>query len=123
MTTKPDPQAIRDLAYRLWNARGRPANSANEDWLEAERQLQGKQPSTTQKVDEAAKESFPASDPPASGLPDQPPANAEEKWAAAADKPKGGRTSRKSGAAATSPRGGSNGARGAKPRRPDGPTG
>jgi hypothetical protein len=122
MTTKPDPQAIRDLAYRLWNARGRPANSANEDWLEAERQLQGKQRSMTQKVDEAAKESFPASDPPASGLPDQPPANADEKWAAAAEKSKSGRTSRKSGAAATSSRGESNGGRGPKPRRPDSPT-
>lgn len=123
MTTKPDPQAIRDLAYRLWNARGRPANSANEDWLEAERQLQGKQPSTMQKVDEAVKESFPASDPPASGLPDQPPVNAEEKWAAAANKPKGSRTSRKSAAAPTSTRSGSNGARGTKPRGPDAPNG
>jgi hypothetical protein len=123
MTTKPDPQAIRDLAYRLWNARGRPANSATEDWLQAERQLQGKQPSPTQKVDEAVRESFPASDPPASGLPDQPPANAEEKWAAAAGKPKGGRTGRKGGAAATSSRDGSNGARGTKPRGPDAPNG
>jgi hypothetical protein len=121
MMSKPDPQAVRDLAYRLWNARGRPANSASEDWLEAERQLQAKQPSTTQKVDEAVRESFPASDPPASGLPDQPPVNAEEKWAAAADKPKGGRPTRKSGAATTPTRGGSNGARGTKARGPDAP--
>jgi len=34
-------------------------------------------------VEEAGKESFPASDPPASGLPDKPPANADEKWKAA----------------------------------------
>jgi hypothetical protein len=34
-------------------------------------------------VDEAVNESFPASDPPASRLPDEPPANAEAKWAAA----------------------------------------
>jgi DUF2892 family protein len=35
-------------------------------------------------VDEAVDESFPASDPPASRLPDEPPANAEAKWQAAA---------------------------------------
>jgi hypothetical protein len=35
-------------------------------------------------VDEAVEESFPASDPPASRLPDEPPVNAEAKWQAAA---------------------------------------
>ena len=34
-------------------------------------------------VDESVAESFPASDPPASRLPDEPPVNAEAKWAAA----------------------------------------
>lgn len=34
-------------------------------------------------VDEAVSESFPASDPPASRLPDEPPSNAEAKWDAA----------------------------------------
>jgi hypothetical protein len=34
-------------------------------------------------VDEAVDESFPASDPPASRLPDEPPVNADAKWAAA----------------------------------------
>jgi hypothetical protein len=34
-------------------------------------------------VDEAVSESFPASDPPASRLPDEPPVNAEAKWEAA----------------------------------------
>jgi hypothetical protein len=34
-------------------------------------------------VDQAAEDSFPASDPPASRLPDEPPSNAEAKWAAA----------------------------------------
>jgi hypothetical protein len=34
-------------------------------------------------VDQSIDESFPASDPPASRLPDDPPANAEAKWAAA----------------------------------------
>jgi hypothetical protein len=32
-------RAIRDLAYRLWEARGRPHGSADDDWLEAERQI------------------------------------------------------------------------------------
>ncbi len=35
-------------------------------------------------VDQAVEESFPASDPPASRLPDEPPANADAKWRAAA---------------------------------------
>jgi hypothetical protein len=34
-------------------------------------------------IDEASEESFPASDPPASHLPDEPPSNAEAKWKAA----------------------------------------
>jgi hypothetical protein len=34
-------------------------------------------------VDESVNESFPASDPPASRLPDEPPVNAEAKWEAA----------------------------------------
>jgi hypothetical protein len=34
-------------------------------------------------VDESVAESFPASDPPASRLPDEPPSNADAKWAAA----------------------------------------
>jgi len=36
MTSK---QSIAELAYRLWNERGRPHGSEEEDWLEAERQL------------------------------------------------------------------------------------
>jgi hypothetical protein len=36
-----------------------------------------------EKAEEASKESFPASDPPSSGVPDKPPVNADEKWRAA----------------------------------------
>jgi hypothetical protein len=32
-------QSTAELAYHLWNARGRPHGSEKEDWLEAERQL------------------------------------------------------------------------------------
>jgi hypothetical protein len=35
------------------------------------------------RVEESGRESFPASDPPASGIPDRPPANADQKWKAA----------------------------------------
>jgi hypothetical protein len=34
-----DHEYIQILAYRIWEARGRPEGSANQDWLEAERQL------------------------------------------------------------------------------------
>jgi hypothetical protein len=34
-----DHEHIRILAYRLWEARGRPHGSPDQDWLEAERQL------------------------------------------------------------------------------------
>ncbi len=39
--------------------------------------------SQSQAVDESVAQSFPASDAPASRLPDEPPVNAEDKWAAA----------------------------------------
>lgn len=42
-----------------------------------------KQPKHTKAVDESVKGSFPASDPPGSRLPDEPPSNAEAKWEAA----------------------------------------
>jgi hypothetical protein len=83
-------QSIAELAYELWRARGCPHGSSEQDWLEAER-LQAKRlaagaqpamPSTSEHEDEASIESFPASDPPASRIPDDPPSNADEKWAA-----------------------------------------
>jgi len=93
MNRQPDPQAVRELAYSLWEQRGKPEGDAETHWLEAERML-GVAPRTdSQRVDESVRESFPASDAPASGLPDKPPANAEGKWAAAdAAKPRKSRT-------------------------------
>ncbi len=91
-------EAIAELAYRLWNARGRPHGSEEEDWLEAERQLSstepGKEPAGRygktgeRAIDASLQETFPASDPPASHIPDLPPVNAEDKWRAAGKKPR-----------------------------------
>lgn len=41
------------------------------------------EPPHSARVDEGLEGTFPASDPPASRLPDEPPSNAEDKWAAA----------------------------------------
>jgi hypothetical protein len=86
-------KSIAELAYRLWSERGRPHGSAEEDWLEAERQLGRGQSGPSVKgdaaVDASLRESFPASDPAASHIVDRPPANAADKWRAAGKK--GGR--------------------------------
>jgi hypothetical protein len=92
-----DHRSIGELAYHLWQARGCPQEGADQDWLEAERQLAGTPQSnappaksqaplksqTAEGVDGSLKDTFPASDPPAIGGPDLPPSNAEEKWRAA----------------------------------------
>jgi hypothetical protein len=38
-TANPSQQDIANLAYALWQQRGCPEGSAEEDWTEAERQL------------------------------------------------------------------------------------
>jgi hypothetical protein len=87
-----DQRSVRELAHRLWEARGRPEGSPERDWLEAEHQLSTSDPAapaaatpagSAKSVDDALKDTFPASDPPASHLPDEPPINAGAKWAAA----------------------------------------
>jgi len=91
-----DHLTISERAYQLWESRGRPEGSAVRDWLDAERQLSAddtSQSNTSQvdaanreaskTVDEALKDTFPASDAPGSHLPDVPPANADAKWEAA----------------------------------------
>jgi hypothetical protein len=88
-------QSTAELAYRLWSARGYPHGSAEQDWLEAERQLatagnagqNGRE--SERSIDASLRETFPASDPPSSHLPDLPPANADEKWIAAGKRPPG----------------------------------
>jgi hypothetical protein len=85
----PSHHSVAELAYFLWLARGRPMGSAETDWFEAERHLgvaldAWRSESTTEReIDASLKETFPASDPPASHLPDVPPSNAADKWAAA----------------------------------------
>jgi hypothetical protein len=82
-----DVKSIAELAYQLWVARGRPHGSGEVDWLEAERQLS--KPSAAApteinaKVEASLKDTFPASDPPSSHIPDHPPSNADAKWKAA----------------------------------------
>jgi len=68
---------IAERAYHLWNARGRPHGSKEEDWLEAE------------PIDSSLQESFPASDPAANHQPDVVPSNAADKWRAAGKNPPG----------------------------------
>lgn len=85
-----EQKSIQELAYELWVARGRPEGSSAEDWQEAERQLTLKSHKLTVQthevqvhevdIDEGLMESFPASDPPASHIPDGPPDNAAAMW-------------------------------------------
>ena len=49
----PDQQRICDLAYRIWQQRGCPEGSPDDDWFAAERQLSGQRDESL--VDEAAK--------------------------------------------------------------------
>jgi hypothetical protein len=85
-----DVRKQRELAYRLWEERGRPQGRPDEDWFEAERRLRSDQhEAESAAVDEAARESFPASDPPSPGLPDRPPVNAKKRKASAPRRPPG----------------------------------
>lgn len=89
---QPEHRSIGELAYRLWQARGCPEGSAEQDWLDAEKQLRAAAPAAdgrtsaataSDALDYSLKETFPASDPPASHRPDEPPSNADAKWKAA----------------------------------------
>jgi hypothetical protein len=74
-------------AFELWQARGCPEGSS----YEAERQLSSSNARDLldAQVEESVTESFPASDAPASHLPDIPPSNAAHKWETANTKSAG----------------------------------
>lgn len=95
MNPTPDPRAVRELAYRLWEERGRPDESADDIWLEAERRLvhvhgdfTRSETPTINASALARAQSVSAADPDgappdAQYSPENPPVNAEFKWAAA----------------------------------------
>lgn len=57
---------VRQLAYMLWEAAGRPEGEDARFWREAEQQLKAEAPSD--ELEEGLEESFPASDAPASTI-------------------------------------------------------
>jgi len=69
-------KSIQELAYQLWQERGCPEGSSEQDWLSAEKRLHA---TDSRNVDESSKDSFPASDPRANHLPDIPAVNANSK--------------------------------------------
>jgi DUF2934 family protein len=114
MSGNHSPDAVRELAHRLWQERGGVGGSPHDDWLRAEAMLNDEHRATlqdtaldqvtgqftgqgvdgatpherrqaTEKVDRTVEDSFPASDPPAVHIKDEPPANAGDKWKAAKD--------------------------------------
>lgn len=79
--------SIQILAYQIWEERGRPDGFAEACWREAEQLRREQKARAAKTADDASKASFPASDPPASHIPDVVPVNADDKWAAAAESP------------------------------------
>ena len=76
----PEYRSIGELAYHLWQARGCPEGSAEQDWLDAEKQLQ----SVPRAVEPRAVEPRTAEPTASAGQrTDEPPAKADAKRKAA----------------------------------------
>lgn len=77
----PEHRSIGELAYHLWQARGCPEGSAEQDWLDAEKQLK----SAPRNAEPRAAEPRAATPTGSAGQrTDEPPANVEAKRKAAA---------------------------------------
>ena len=77
----PEHRSIGELAYHLWQARGCPEGSAEQDWLDAEKQLK----SAPRNAEPRAAEPRAATPTASAGQrTDEPPANVEVKRKAAA---------------------------------------
>jgi len=74
----PEHRSIGELAYHLWQARGCPEGSAEQDWLDAEKQLK----SAPRAAEPRA--ATPTASASSGQRTDEPPANVEAKRKAAA---------------------------------------
>jgi hypothetical protein len=90
MNGKASHENVQALAYQLWQERGGQGGSPEDDWHRAEQMLAEQEQSAmpdgekvAAQIDHAVEESFPASDPPAVSVSDEPPVNAGAKWKAA----------------------------------------
>src|ERR1700734_1165384 len=77
----PEHRSIGEFAYHLWQARGCPEGSAEQDWLDAEKQLKSAPRNAEPRAPEPRAGTQTG---PAAGRPDNPPANVEAKRKAAA---------------------------------------
>jgi hypothetical protein len=77
----PEHRSIGELAYHLWQARGCPEGSAEQDWLDAEKQLKSA-PRTTEPRTAEQRAATPTAS--AGQRTDEPPASADAKRKTAA---------------------------------------
>ena len=82
----PEHRSIGELAYHLWQARGCPEGSAEQDWLDAEKQLKSAPRNAEPRNNEPRAAEPRAATPTGSAgqRTDEPPANVEAKRKAAA---------------------------------------
>jgi hypothetical protein len=57
-------QRVRERAYHLWERAGRPEGRSDDFWQQARQEVERERTADDERVDEEARESFPASDPP-----------------------------------------------------------